>query len=89
MKKRILILLPTILLIGCASTEIESVNSLKEESGTVSRFLVVENTTSFVIMVDKETGVMYAVSNGMYNSGTFTVLLDESGKPLLYEGRLK
>lgn len=89
MKKRILILLLTILLTGCASTEIESVSSLKEESGTVSRFLVVETTTSFVIMADKETGVMYAVSNGMYNSGTFTVLLDESGKPLLYEGRLK
>lgn len=36
-------------------------------------------------MADKETGVMYAVSNGGYNSGTFTLLVDENGKPLIWE----
>lgn len=89
MKKFCLILCLSILITGCASNKVESISSFAEEDVSNSRFLIVEDTNEFYIMVDKETGVMYAVSKGMYNSGTFTVLLDESGKPLLYEGRLK
>jgi hypothetical protein len=28
---------------------------------------------------------MYAVSSGAYNGGTFTLLVDENGKPMLWE----
>ena len=37
-------------------------------------------------MADKETGVMYAVSCGVYNNGTFTLLVDADGNPLIYKG---
>ena len=31
---------------------------------------------------------MYAVSLGYYNCGTFTLLVDADGKPLIYKGEL-
>lgn len=41
-------------------------------------------TDNAIIIVDKETGVQYLYRKFM-NSGGLTVLLDETGKPLLYE----
>jgi hypothetical protein len=58
--------------------------SEKEEQG--ERFVTVEKNFSYFITYDKETGVMYAVSNGINNAGTFTLLVDKDGKPLIYEG---
>lgn len=37
------------------------------------------------VVYDRETLVMYAVSNGGYNAGTFTVLLNSDGTPKLYK----
>ena len=73
MKKMIIILLMAIMLTGCGT-----------RSGT-SRFIVLEKTNVWLIVADKETGVMYTVSNGVYNHGTFTLLVDENGKPLVWE----
>lgn len=58
--------------------------SEKEDQG--ERFVTVEKNFSYFITYDKETGVMYAVSNGINNAGTFTLLVDKDGKPLIYEG---
>ena len=41
--------------------------------------------SSFYIVYDNETKVMYAVSDGMYNSGNLTVLVNADGTPKLYE----
>ena len=82
MKRMIIILLMAIMLTGCAPTEIEG----KSEEATTSRFIELEATLAWRVVADKETGVMYAVSNGGYNVGTFTLLVDENGKPLIWEG---
>jgi hypothetical protein len=34
----------------------------------------------------KDTKVMYAVSIGSHNGGTFTLLVDADGKPMIHEG---
>lgn len=70
-----------IMLTGCAPTKVEG----KFEEATTSRFIELEVTLQWRVVADKETGVMYAVSNGGYNSGTFTLLVDENGKPLIWE----
>ena len=44
----------------------------------------VEQTGGYRIVYDKYTKVMYAVSAGYYNFGTFTLLVDANGNPLLY-----
>ena len=53
-----------------------------------SRFITIENNFLFCIMVDRVTGVMYAVSNGNSNAGTFTPLVNAEGTPLIYEKRM-
>ena len=50
------------------------------------KFFTVSNESSFRVVYDKDTMVMYAVSEGKYNSGNLTLLVDENGKPLLYQG---
>ena len=51
-----------------------------------SRFVVVDRTSNWIVVYDKETLVMYSVSRGGYNNGNFTLLVDSIGKPLLWKG---
>lgn len=53
-----------------------------------SRFVIIEQSDLWKVVVDQETRVMYAVSAGSYNYGNFTMLVDSDGTPLLYEGEL-
>lgn len=79
MRKVILSLILTVMLIvlaGCTDVVAE------EEK----RFIKISDEGTFYICYDKKTKVEYAVSNGYYNCGTVTVLVDAEGKPLLYEG---
>lgn len=55
--------------------------------GETSRMVYVEETNAYCIVYDKYTKVMYAVSNSVYNIGTFTLLVDANGNPLLYQGK--
>lgn len=72
-----------LLAVGCAKVEkIER----KPEPINQSRFMEVEHTGAWQIVADRETGVMYAVSLGVYNIGTFTLLVDADGKPMIYKG---
>ena len=84
---KIYIILPIItalillLVTGCAMVE----NKTEKEPVDVSRFKRVEFTDYWEIVADGETGVMYAVSRGIYNQGAFTVLVDADGKPLIWD----
>lgn len=64
-------------LTGCTKYEKGNIND-------TSMFVVIEETKSWRVVYHKETKVMYAVSLGGYNAGTFTVMVDENGKPLIY-----
>ena len=77
----IIMLLLVVLAVGCAKVE-----KAKPEPINQSRFMEVENTIAWRIVADRETGVMYAVSYGRYNRGTFTLLVDANGNPLIYKG---
>lgn len=54
--------------------------------GEVSRMVEIEETGTYLIVYDKYTKVMYAISNSGYNCGNFTLLVDANGNPLLYNG---
>lgn len=49
-------------------------------------FKVVDLCGDFYTVVDLQTGVMYAVSNGYYNRGTVTLLVNADGTPKLFPG---
>lgn len=83
MKKIFLIILCLFAMCLSACTSIE--NEVSSEK--VSMFVIVETTRFWKVVYHRETKVMYAVSLGSYNKGTFTLLVDENGKPLLWEGR--
>lgn len=83
MKRIIAIITVVLLLTGCS--KVEKVE--KTEPVNVSRFMTVEDMVTWEVVADRQTGVMYAVSLGSYNRGTFTLLVDADGKPLIYEGK--
>lgn len=85
MKKKLVALLMAIGIvvgvIGCGSSA-----EVVEAENSTSMFVSVEETGNWMIVYDKETKVMYAVSYGSYNRGTFTMLVNADGTPKLYEG---
>ena len=83
--KRIFLICITcmVLLCGCSVVETEKANETQE---SVSMFVEVEQAMHWKIVYHKETKVMYAVSDGSYNHGTFTLLVNADGTPMLYKG---
>lgn len=67
---------------GCSSNPTES-KVVEEEP---SMFVVVESSGIWRVVYHRETKVMYAVSDGYYNKGAFTLLVNPDGTPMLYEG---
>lgn len=82
MKKLITIVLIVLMILtmtACATKRTSE--AVKSET---SRMVEIEETGKYFIVYDKYTKVMYAVSNGSYNRGTFTLLVDANGNPVLY-----
>ena len=84
MKRIILIcIVCMILLYGCYVVKTEKANENQEST---PMFVEVEKTLCWEIVYHKDTKVMYAISDGSYNNGTFTLLVNADGTPMLYEG---
>lgn len=79
----LMILLLCLFLTGCGVKKMESVADL--EASNESMFIIVEKGAYYKIAYHRDTKVMYAISNGGYNAGNFTVMVDPNGKPLLYQ----
>lgn len=93
MKKAILILCACLLLTACGETSesggtTESSGENKETEYT-NRFVTIEVKWDYKIVYHKDTKVMYAVSDSTYNKGSFTVLVNADGSPMLYEGEVE
>lgn len=67
---------------GCAVSKTETI-AIEENP---SMFVEVERAGSWRVVYHKDTKVMYAVSFGSYNLGTFTLLVNADGTPMLWEG---
>jgi hypothetical protein len=80
MKKIIalMIVVLVVVLTGCSQVE--------DKSSDISEFVIVEITNSWKVVYHKKTKVMYVVSDGTYNRGTFTLLVNADGTPMLWEG---
>lgn len=82
MKKWIVaVMLVALLIVGCAKTVTVESHGVFD----ASMFRTVETQGDWKIVADRKTGVMYAVSAGGYNRGTFTLLVDVDGNPLTYK----
>lgn len=70
------------LLAGCAT---ESVEPEAKEYTRTSMFVEVERSTNWCVVYHRDTKVMYVESGGTYNRGTFTLLVNADGTPMLWE----
>ena len=84
-KLMVAVLIAFMLLTGCGARMIKE-SDVKNKGTDVSMFVVLEVGTTYKIVYHQKTKVMYAISTGLYNAGTFTVMLDADGKPLLHKG---
>lgn len=86
MKKALLIVCIVALcfaLAGCGTTverQTQAPNEVK------SMFVIVEDAIPWSVVYDRETKVMYVVSCGTHNRGTFTLLVNADGTPKLLGG---
>lgn len=71
------------LLAACAPNEVESTAI---EDAPPSMFVLVEHTAAWSVVYHRDTKVMYAVSDGSYNLGSFTLLVNADGTPMIYNG---
>lgn len=80
--KLMLVLLICVLFLGgCSKVSRYKADSSEDRS----MFVLIEETYGWSVVYHKDTKVMYIVSNGAYNNGTFTLLVDAQGKPMLWE----
>ena len=80
----LLALVTVLALVGCGTSNVE-----QEGADTVSNasmFVEVERDVYWYIVYHRDTKVMYTVSDGAHNRGTFTLLVDADGNPLLWRG---
>ena len=69
---------------GCASTRAEAKEVDDVDNGNT--FILVDADYYCWIVYHKDTKVMYAVSRSGYNAGTYTVLVNADGTPMIWEG---
>lgn len=76
----VILLALTLMLCGCGA---------KKESEPLSEqsmFVVVEKGINYQVVYHNDTKVMYVISYGMYNGGTFVVMLNADGTPQVWKG---
>lgn len=78
MRKKLIILFTSLMLVGCA-------NERTVDRAATTYFVKVSDEAYGSIIYDSRTGVEYWRSEGDYNYGTLTVLLDTDGNPLVYK----
>lgn len=87
MKNKVLvtIMLLTVILSGCGQRTIQN-EAKKDQDSYNTYFIKISSEYGGDIVYDSRTGVQYWRSEGAYNHGTLTVLIDADGKPLIYKG---
>lgn len=73
------------ILSGCSNVTIEDENQYNNKETIASMFVVVEKAAYWLVVYNKDTKVMYAVSYSSHNYGNFTLLVNPDGTPMLWE----
>ena len=79
MKKIIALMIVVLAVVMAGCSEVE------DKSSDMSEFTIVESTSMWKVVYHKKTKVMYVVSDGAYNHGTFTLLVNADGTPMIWE----
>ena len=72
-----------LMFVGCASTRAEAKEV--EETGDGNTFVLVDADYYCWVVYHKDTKVMYAVSRSPNNIGTYTLLVNADGTPMIWK----
>ena len=72
---------------GCGARMVAESELNDQNPHDMSMFVMVEEGYGYLIVYHRKTKVMYAVSDGTYNRGVFTVMLNADGKPMLWDSK--
>ena len=70
-----------VLIVGCG----KRTDSQSKKENTFVCVQKADGFNAYDIVYQRDTKVMYAVSHGYYNCGTFTLLVNPDGTPMIYE----
>ena len=87
MKKIFCLIMIVCILVFTGCDDRKTMISVQEQNkDNTSMFIIVEAIDyNYTIVYHKDTKVMYAISNGTYNKGIFTLLVNPDGSPMTYE----
>ena len=71
---------------GCASTRAEAKAKEVDDTDDGNTFILVNADYYCWVVYHKDTKVMYAVSRAPNNIGTYTLLVNADGTPMIWEG---
>lgn len=74
-----------LILSGCSKVTVEDESQYNNNDTIASMFVIVERANLWLVVYNKDTKVMYAVSRSSYNSGNFTLLVNPDGTPMTWE----
>lgn len=83
---KLIVILMAIALCACLFAGCSGAPEVDENVSKSSSFIIVEGGDCYYIVYHKDTKVMYVVSGGSYNRGTFTVMVNPDGTPMIWEG---
>lgn len=86
--KRIIVIILAVALMLCTASCGAKVQAVSNADSAPSMFVVVEQSARWMVVYQKDTGVMYAVSSGSMSGydAVFTVLINADGTPMIYDG---
>ena len=85
--KRLLLILMTIALYACLFVGCSGSGNpaTEKEVSKNSSFIIVEDGAGYYIVYHKDTKVMYTFSTGGSSLGTFCLLVNADGTPMIWE----
>ena len=84
--RRLFVFLIAIALCACLFAGCGGALEIDDDASSNSSFVVVETGSSYIIAYHKDTKVMYSISNAVYNCGSFCLLVNPDGTPMIWEG---
>ena len=80
-------LLVAVILATMAACEAQPAAAGVDESNSLqAQFIEVGSYIGYKVVYNAANRVMYAVSDGGHNAGTFTLLVNEDGSPMIWKG---
>ena len=83
--KRLLVILTVFALCACLFAGCAEHPKVDEDYSRESSFVIVEDGASYYVVYHKDTKVMYTMSTGGYNCGSFCLLVNSDGSPMVWE----